>query len=335
MSVFTPAGLQNQMRWNAKSSGFIEVWYVTLTHRRTGAAIWIRYTITAPLESPPYCELWGVVFAPEGKRTFAAKQRYAVDELSAGGAELVRIGDAWLSESHLEGRLQTGSRQMEWSLDFAPSDRCFNHLPPQLWDLAEKRVSVICSPNLSVPFSGWVELDGDTVAFDHDLGCQSHRWGRRHSDTWAWAHCSNFEGHKPAVFEGLAARSRLGRVPLPTLTFIYVSYAGEDIVFNTPLSSLRARSHYELPAWAFTASNERWKIAGAARSTLDRMMQVRYVDPDGSARHCVNSEIGDIAFELYRQHAGRWIYEASLSSLRSAHFELGRREAFQELEVTL
>jgi hypothetical protein len=341
MSTFTSDGTENRMRWDRRSNGFMEVWYTTLNHPETGAGLWFRYTLTSPKSGvgTPFCELWGFYFDPEAKKSFGAKHRYPIDRLGGSNGRddgaLVRIGDAWLSERHLEGEVSREGRSLAWSLDFEPSDKCFQHLPPQIRKRVESKVSTVCSPNLSVPFSGSVKVDGEVLQIDRALGCQSHRWGRKHSSTWAWAHCSTFEHGEDAVFEGVTARATFGPVPAPTMTFLFLRYKGEELTFNDLKWALRAKSSYEMPTWAFTARNDEWKIAGAARVQISKMMQVAYMDPDGSPRHCANSEIADLAIEVYRRDGQSWRHDGSLTALRTAHLEFGRRDPFVELPVTV
>ena len=337
MSVFTSGATENRMRWDRKKRGFMEVWYSTINHPSSGGGLWLRYTLTSPIEGPGYCELWGFFFDPDGKRTFAAKQRFPIDYLGGSNGRddgaLVRIGDAWLSESHMEGSVALGERSLSWSLDFEPASRCFHHLPVQLRSRVESRVSTLCSPNLAVPFFGAVSVDGDELSFNGELGSQSHRWGARHSSTWSWAHCSSFEDAPASLFEGVAAQTSFGVIPAPTMTFLFLRYKGEEIAFNELRPALSARSRYEMPTWSFTARNQDWKIAGAARATMDRFVQVRYEDPDGSERFCANSEIADMAIEVYKRGETGWRHHGSLTTLRNAHLEFGRRQPFEELPI--
>lgn len=327
------------MRWDRAARGFMEVWYATLNHRPSGRGVWFRYTLTAPLRGAAYCELWGFMFDPDGKANFASKQRFPIDRLGSGGGRddgaLIRIADAWLSEDHLEGRLDRDGLDLEWSLDHERADRCFQHIPEKLRQRVERRVSTVCSPNLSVPFFGSVRLGSEELTFDGEPGCQSHRWGRKHSGTWSWAHCSSFEDGVDAIFEGVAAQASFGPIPAPTTTFLYLRYNGRDLEFNELKWALRARSRYEMPTWAFTARNEEWKIAGAARATIDRLVQIEYADPDGSPRYCANSEIADLAIEIYRKDGGLWRHHGSLTALRTAHLEFGRRDPFPEVPLSL
>lgn len=338
MSVFTTDGTENRMRWDRSSAPFMEVWYATLNHPPTGGGLWLRYTLTAPRSGDPYCELWGFYFDPEGASSFAGKQRFGIDRLGAPNGRddgaLVRIADAWLSETHLEGEVTSDGRVLTWSFDFEPAGRCFQHIPAPLRSRIEQRVSTVCSPNLSVPFTGAVKLDGELLEFDAARGCQSHRWGRKHPVSWAWAHCDGFDDREDVLFEGVAARSAIGGVPIPTATMAYLAYQGEDIAFNTLKWTMRARSRYDLPTWAFSAHNEEWKLVGGARALPERMVQVTYDDPDGSQRHCANSEIADLGIELYGKSGGVWRHVDSLTALRNAHLEFGRREPFVEVPVS-
>ena len=340
MSVFTTDGTENRMKWDRSSRNFMEVWFATLNDPDSGLGVWLRYTMTAPNErgGEPYCELWGFVFDPHGHRNFAAKERHPIERLvGAVGRDdgaIVRIGDAWLSDNHLEGEVANeDGKSLSWSLDFEPESRCFQHIPAVLRSNLEKRVSTLCSPNLSVPFSGTIKLGGEAIELSGAPGCQTHRWGSKHSLTWTWAHCSRFEEEEDTVFEGVAAKARFGPLPVPTSTLLYLRFRGEDIPFNELRWAIRAKSRYELPTWAFHARNEEWRIVGAARARPERMVQVHYSDPDGASRYCANSEIADIAIELYARHRAGWRHKASLSSSGLAHLEFGRPEEFAELPV--
>jgi hypothetical protein len=341
VNAFTSDGTENRMRWDRRSTGFMEVWYATLNHAPSRSGIWLRYTLTSPRPGvgDPYCELWGFVFGGGGVPGFAGKKRYSIDRLgSTNGRDdgaLVRVADAWLSENHLEGELSRNGGALAWSLDFAPADRCFQHLPAAIRKRAEKRVSTVCSPNLSVPFTGIVKVDGEVLEVDGELGCQSHRWGSAHSQSWTWAHCSDFEQDGEFVFEGVAARASLGPLPVPTTTFLYLSYDGVDLAFNDLRGAFRAKSTYEMPMWSFSAHNGDWRITGSARVSPDRLLQVRYDDPDGSQRYCANSEIADLAIEVYKREGSTWVPAQSLTATRTAHLEFGRREPWAHLPVAL
>jgi len=114
---------------------------------------------------------------------------------------------------------------------------------------------------------------------------------------------------------------------------LYLNYRGIDLGFNELRWALLAKSRYTLPTWAFTARTDDWKIVGAARAAIDDFVQVAYMDPDGSPRYCANSEIGDLAIEIYRRSGNRWVHDGALTARGTTHLEVGARQSFEELPV--
>ena len=72
---------------------------------------------------------------------------------------------------------------------------------------------------------------------------------------------------------------------------------------------------------------------GVVRNAQHAESGVGYDDPDGSLRHCANSEIADLGLEIYLRRNGGWRHSRSLSALKTAHVEFGRVEPFDEIPV--
>ncbi len=156
---FSTEGTENQMRWDRSSKGAIEVWFATVNHAETGAGIWIRYTITSPTSGEPYCELWATRFDPHGKNTLGVRNRFAIDRLAATGRDdgaIVRIGDAWMSETHLDGEVTDEHHRIAWSLDIEPAERTFRHLPAARFSSGGEALlnAVLSEPLGAVPRRG-------------------------------------------------------------------------------------------------------------------------------------------------------------------------------------
>ena len=79
---------------------------------------------------------------------------------------------------------------------------------------------------------------------------------------------------------------------------------------------------------------DEWKIVGAVRGSIEDFVQVAYMDPDGSPRYCANSEIGDLAAEVYRRTGNMWVHDGSLTARGTAHLEFGAQQPFAELPVS-
>lgn len=322
------------MVWDRATAPFSEIWYATMTDQATGIGLWFRYTITVSEDRQPYCEVWGFVFDPRENLSWGAKNRWPIDRLGRARDDgaLVRIGESWLSESHMEGTVQRERELLRWSFDWNPAGAAFQHIPTPLRSIADRRGSVVCAPNLSVELSGSIEVRGRHLDIASARGCQAHRWGVVHPMSWAWGHCDVFD-EPGVVFEGVVARTRLAGAGLPPVTLLYVRHEGRDFVFNDLRGALRARSRYRAPRWDFSARSRAARLTGVAELSPAQAVQVRYEDPDGSSRYCVNSEIANLTLELSERARNGWSPPRAFVAQGSAHVEFGRVEPWPEPSV--
>ena len=63
------------------------------------------------------------------------------------------------------------------------------------------------------------------------------------------------------------------------------------------------------------------------------MVQVTYEDPDGSKRYCANSEVADLAIQVFAKSDRTWKPSGSLIADGTAHLEFGRETPFQNVPV--
>ena len=50
--------------------------------------------------------------------------------------------------------------------------------------------TTVYRPNILVPVSGTITVDGETVQLAGEPGGQTHLWGRKHAYAWAWGRCT-------------------------------------------------------------------------------------------------------------------------------------------------
>jgi hypothetical protein len=67
------------------------------------------------------------------------------------------------------------------------------------------------------------------------------------------------------------------------------------------------------------------KVEGELTCSPEQMVNAPYLDPDGTAVYCVNTEIGDARVTVYRRSGVRWREHRTLVGRRRAHFEIGGR----------
>jgi hypothetical protein len=75
----------------------------------------------------------------------------------------------------------------------------------------------------------------------------------------------------------------------------------------------------------FTGVSAMSKVVGELRCAPESLILAPYLDPDGTAVYCANTEIGDATVTLYRRSGLRWREHRTLTATRRAHFETGGR----------
>ena len=320
----------NLCRWDRRSAGHYEVWFITLNHRASQQGFWFRYTLESPLDSGPRAALWAAAFdRANPELNTGLKRECEIDDFSFEGREAfsLRILDGSFSASRATGRIDQGDRQIAWDLRFAPNEKTYHHVKPALNRLMRPS-SFVCSPNLDTRFSGIVSVDGREHLIEDEPGCQSHLWGRKRVDEWVWVHSNAFDKHPETVFEGLAALPRRAGRTLPPIQTLYLRHRGEEHRFTRLRMAEQWKRNLGIGYWSFAATSTRLHIEGVAQCRLRDMMQVEYSDPDGERLYCLNSEVANLKIRLFHRVRGvRWRHVETINARSTAHLEHASREA--------
>ncbi len=320
----------NQPRWDGRKRGHYEVWYLTLTDRATGAAFWIRYTLEAPKDPAhaPYARLWFTSFDDDADGGgVAVHQDVPIAEYDAAssGPFQVTMGGAQLHHGKAEGAIGDDIR---WSLSWTPSPTTHYHLPTIAYSVPITSTTVL-SPTPSAIFEGVVECGGRTYEVSGAPGCQTHLWGRKHAETWAWARSSAWDGGEDAFFEGIAGRVKRFGFLLPPLTVVTVRLGDEHFHLNTLRQARRTASDWTTGRWEFKGAGKTVRIEGEVTHPPADLVLAHYHDPDGEDSFCHNSEHSSAAVRLWtRPDPGApWDQKADLRATNLAHAEWGDRTA--------
>ena len=150
----------NVLRWDGKP-GHYEVYYVTLTDPASGIGAWIRYTMVAPLErsgEPPSASLWFLTMDPNGG-VLGRKAMFPADALRAASDPFeLRIGEAVLTDSGMEGSFE----DVAWDLRWVPG-RSYETVHPLLRRVAS---TILVLPHADVAIEGTISFGGRTVQLD-------------------------------------------------------------------------------------------------------------------------------------------------------------------------
>lgn len=328
--IVVAKGDTNHLKWDGQP-GHYEAWFLTLNAPPERLGFWLRYTLDAPLTKAPFRELWAHVFdaaAPE--RSFGVRTRFPVDGPVASPHELFSAPGSALQEGRARGRAEGGGHVVEWDLAYDP-DPCSAFLAPYLFRKLGILKTALVLANPDARYRGRIAFDGREVSLVRAPGGQTHLWGTRHLDRWAWGHCNAFSGRDDCSLDGVAGYvSRLGRElgPLPAL---YVRYRGLDYCLNALPRLLRARSEVGFPAWSFEGQARGLRFKGAFSAPAERFLQVRYEDPDGTPSHCANTEVADLTLEVFKD--GHPLDR--LTARGTAHLEFGARKPLPQVRASV
>jgi len=318
MSV-SRSDLLNAVRWSQKRRGHYEVWYLTLFHRETGHAFWIRYTLEDLLSGPRTACLWFVRFAPsEEGGVLTMKREVPWEEIQYLQSPFhLHLAEAELSNERASGSVTGQGGQASWDLAHRDTGPWLKHLPEPLYSLGLPRTKVV-SPYLDVPFEGAIEVPGVSYSFNGDPGEQSHVWGKKHGHQWCWGHCNVFE-REDVAFEAIAAKL-FGASPWLSVFFLKV---GErEFLFNDFKGIWKRHSSVFFPEWRFRAKSGSVSIEGKWDAPMDAWVRAKYRDPDGEELSCYNTEKGDLSLRLEVQGESPRTLEAA----GAAALEFGVRQ---------
>jgi tocopherol cyclase-like protein len=318
----------NLCRWDRRSAGHYEVWFLTLNDRAAQQGFWFRYTVESPYDSAPRATLWAAAFdRAKPESNLGLKSECGIDNFDFEGRETfaLKILDGSFSSSRATGRIDRADRSIAWDLQFSPNEKTYHHVKPALTRLLRPS-SFVCSPNLDVRFNGVISVDGRERFIEDEPGCQSHLWGRKRVDDWVWVHSNAFDKHPGTVFEGLAARPRRAGRKLPPIQSLFLRHRGEEYRFTRLRMAEQWKRNMGMGYWSFSATSARLHIEGVAQSRLRDMIQAEYDDPDGERLFCINSEVANMKIRLFRRVRGvRWRHVETIHARSTAHLEHASR----------
>jgi hypothetical protein len=322
----------NHRHWDASKRGAYEVWYTTWNHPKTDQGFWLRFITEAPFEGPPRAELWFARFDPDRPdKTFGIHKPFPADRLSSSTSPFtLQIADAQLRHDQTFGELAGDGHEISWDLHWVPAQRALRMMP----DVAYRGVgeTTALSPNPRIAISGTLLVDGEKLDFDHAIGGQTHLWGKKHAYSWTWGRCAEFAGADGALLEILGTRLQRRGIVLPPLVFVELDLDGEHHRLNQLRHAAVNRASWRTGHVAFKAWSPTLKIEGELSCLPHQLVNAPYLDPDGTAVWCANTEIGDASIVVYKRSGMRWLEHRRLEGRRRAHFETGGRA--RDPEVT-
>jgi len=295
--------------------GLYESYFIRGNCMEKPHAFWIKYTVFSPKGKPGDAEgeLWAVYFEGLEGNKVAVKEAYPIKIcLFAADRFDVRVGKARLTDGSLSGKCASGGNSIEWDLNYPTTGSPLHFLPEWAYKAPFPKAKGL-APYPDVTWEGTVTVNGNKIDVTGWKGSQNHNWGEKHTDQYAWAQCSTFEGVTDTHAEMMSARLRLGPFWTPYISFLVLHYKGRDILFNSPASIRRAhvefRSRFE---WHLSTDNGIYQTSCTVVGKGETFAGLRYRNPPGGEHACLNSKISSCEIRLLRDHR-------EVDTLRSTH----------------
>jgi hypothetical protein len=311
----------NDARYRGQPGGFYESYFQRANHPTRPLAFWIRYTLFSPRQRPEAAlgELWAVYCDGETGRHLAVKHAVPLRECAFNpSAFAVAVGAAQLGPGHLSGAVSNGTHAMSWDLAFAADEPPLLLLPPRLYTTGFPAAKSLVGAPLAV-YNGDLSVNGAAVRVTDWVGSQNHNWGTRHTDRYAWGQVAGFDTHPASFLEVATARLRLGPLWTPPLTLLVLRHNGKAYALNTMLQSLRAASALAYFTWRFHSETSEVAITGTISARREALVGLRYANPPGGIKHCLNTKIAACELRVRDKRSGE---ENRLATQHRAAFEI-------------
>lgn len=304
------------------NKGHYESWFVRGNHPVRPLAIWIRYTIFSPKRYPQDSigELWAIYFDGENGKHYVSKSEYPISECEFSGDPFkIRISSSVQDHKGLKGKSgnKQGSTNIEWDLNFSGGDNPLFLFPKDLYSGGFPKAKVLVGKP-SLLLNGFIKLENNKIDLKDWKGSQNHNWGPKHTDQYAWGQVAGFDGEEGSFLELATAKIKIGPLWTPAITPIVLRLHGKEYALNGLFSSFR-RASYHYFDWKFQASSPEIKIEGRIHADKKDFACLRYANPPGGWKFCLNSKIARA--EVLVQRKGE-TSPLRLRSARSAAFEI-------------
>jgi len=313
-------------RW-PREGGHYESWFLRGNHPSRPLGFWIRYTIFAPADPslPRQGELWAIWFDGEKGRITAAKSEHPLADCRFDRDRLdVAIPGATLDAARLVGTCGGADHRISWALDYDGAGPPLLLLAEPLYERKLPRAKALIGAPLA-RFRGTIDIDGESHAIDRWLGSGNHNWGSRHTDRYAWGQVAGFDGRDDVIFEAVTAKLKLGPIWTPWLTVAVMRVGDETLRFDSLARSPFASASIDGTAWSFAIGNGRERVHAQFSGPRDRFVGLRYRNPPGGVKICINSKIARCSLRLERPG----VAPLELATEHRAAFELLRDDAME------
>lgn len=246
----------------------------------------------------------GVASADVARADAASPDAASADAASADAASPDAAGAVPAARDG--GRAHRGDpgATIAWDLRYDCPEPPLLLLPPRLYTSGiAKAKSLVAAPNAR--YDGTLTVNGVNIPVTGWVGSQNHNWGSRHADHYAFAQVAEFDGEPGSFLELITVRSRIaGPVTTPFFTFLVLRHGGREYAMTSMWQALRATGRFGYYHWEFESGDADTRIAGRITAERGAFVGLRYRNPPGGSKHCLNTKIAAAELTLTGRRGG-------------------------------
>ncbi|MGH8482350.1 MAG: hypothetical protein ACRES8_07810 [Nevskiaceae bacterium] len=293
------------------TAGFYESYFQRANHPTRPLAFWIRYTIFCPKGRPHDAigELWAIWFDGERNRHSVAKSEFGAGRFVFGREEMsARIGDAVLEPGGLQGAAESRGHRIAWDLSYSGDAAPLFLLPPGLYAGGFPKAKTLVGLPMA-RYDGTVTVDGAAMDIEGWRGSQNHNWGVKHTDRYAWGQVAGFDNAPDSFLEVATGQLKIGPAWTPRMTPLVLRHEGEEFALRSLWQAVaRARGSFgpghnpgqKMFHWDFASRGRGIEVEGRISAPKDAFVGLRYHNPPGGAKQCLNSKIASCRLQVRR-----------------------------------
>jgi hypothetical protein len=315
-------------------AGHYESYFQRANHPTQPQAFWIRYTMFGPAGRPQEAigELWAVVFDGATGRHRAAKTEVPIDLCAFSNDRFaVRIAESELGPGVLSGCAGLVPNSITWNLEYTGGMPPVFDLPLDKYEGSFPKAKALVGTPMA-RFNGTMTLNGEALEVDSWIGSQNHNWGARHTDRYAYGQVCGFDNAPGSFLEIASARFKIGPIWSPLITPLILRHAGKEYRHNSLLQGLMAPASYDYFVWRFSSKSKSAKIEGEIRATPEAFVGLRYYNPPGGVKYCLNTKIASCTLHLTDFSASR---TEILGTSNRAAFEILTEDTDHGIEIRI
>lgn len=267
--------------------GHYESYFLRANHPTAAQAFWIRYTVFSPKNDPLNAigELWAVYF--DGEEHHATKKEFPIEECYIQNTHFeFSVGDNQLNSNKAIGK----TNDIEWDLEYRGEQAPLFLMPINFYDMPFPKAKALV-PLPFAKFSGLLKVKGKEIDITDWIGSQNHNWGEKHTDYYAWGQVAGFDNSPDTFLEVGTGKLKIGPVMTPYLTLLVLRYKGKEYKINAAHQWFLSKGKFGYFDWTFECENKEIKIKGKICANKSAFVGLRYYNPPGGDKSCLNSKI--------------------------------------------